>query len=85
MTASCGESSVSFFFAAFCFDGAVLVGHALKENRTSASSVQAYLKTVKDHAGVTGSITFDDVGDTDLKWEVGVYRNGKLEPIAGEK
>jgi branched-chain amino acid transport system substrate-binding protein len=73
------------FFATFCFDGAVLLGHALKENGTSVAGVQAYLKTVKDHAGVTGSITFNDVGDVDQKWEVGVYMNGKLTPIAGKK
>jgi ABC-type branched-subunit amino acid transport system substrate-binding protein len=68
-------------FAAFCFDGAMLVGHALKSKGTRTTDVQAYLRNVKDYLGVTGSITFDEAGDTGVKWGVGVYRNGKLVPI----
>jgi len=72
-------------FAAFCFDGAMLVGRALKERGTSISSVQDYLETVKDYSGVTGLITLDDEGDAKVKWEVGVYENGTLTPISKGK
>lgn len=69
-------------FAAFCFDGAMLVGNALKATGIHTADVHAYLKTVKDYPGVTGSITFDEAGDAGVEWGVGVYRNRKLIPIS---
>ena len=72
-------------FAAFCFDGAMLVGDALREKGGSAAGVQAYLKRVKDYAGVTGLITFDEAGDARVKWDVCIYKNGKLVPAPKRK
>jgi hypothetical protein len=60
----------------------MLVGHALKATGIHTADVQAYLKTVKDYPGVTGSITFDEAGDAGVEWSVGVYRNRKLIPIS---
>ncbi|MHC4430672.1 MAG: ABC transporter substrate-binding protein [Planctomycetota bacterium] len=68
-------------FGAFCFDGAMLVGHALKAEGIGTADVQAHLRSVKGYPGVTGSITFDEKGDAGVDWSVGVYRNGKLVPI----
>jgi branched-chain amino acid transport system substrate-binding protein len=68
-------------FAAFCFDSAMLVGHALREQGSRPADVQAYLKTLKDYPGVTGRITVDRSGDASVAWGIGVYRNGKLVPI----
>jgi branched-chain amino acid transport system substrate-binding protein len=71
-------------FAAFCFDSAMLVGHALKEQGSDPADVQTYLKTIKDYPGVTGRTTVDRAGDANVAWDIGIYRNGKLVPI-GEK
>jgi branched-chain amino acid transport system substrate-binding protein len=68
-------------FAAFCFDSAMLIGHAIKERGSSPADVEAYLKTVRNYPGVTGSITIDKAGDAEVAWDIGIYRNGKLIPI----
>jgi branched-chain amino acid transport system substrate-binding protein len=75
----------SHMFAAFCFDSAMLIGHAIKEKGSSPAEVEAYLKMVKNYLGVTGTITFDKAGDAEVSWGIGVYRNGKLVPLEEKK
>lgn len=72
-------------FAAFCFDSAMLLGHALKEKGSRPAEVQAYLNTVRDYPGVTGPITLDKAGDAQVVWDVGVYKSGKLVPVSERK
>ncbi len=72
-------------FAAFCFDGAMLIGDALKHTGGRAAGVQAYLTNVTDYAGVTGPIAFDEAGDAAVKWDVCVYRSGKLVRAVASK
>ena len=72
-------------FAAFCFDSAMLIGHAIKAKGSSPADVEAYLKTVKNYPGVTGTITFDKAGDAEVAWGTGVYRNGKLVSLKEKK
>jgi branched-chain amino acid transport system substrate-binding protein len=72
-------------FAAFCFDTAMVLGHALKEKGSRPADVQAYLSTVTDYSGVTGRIALDKAGDAQVAWGIGVYRNGKLVPVSERK
>jgi ABC-type branched-subunit amino acid transport system substrate-binding protein len=68
-------------FAALCFDTAMVLGYALKENRSRPEDVQACLSKLRNHPGVTGSITFDRAGDAQVPWGIGVYKSGKLVPV----
>ena len=72
-------------FAAFCFDSAMVLGHALKETGSRPENLQAYLSTVRDYRGVTGPIAVDGAGDAQVAWGIGVYKNGKLVPIGERK
>jgi hypothetical protein len=68
-------------FAAFCFDSAMVLGHAIKEKGSRPKDIQAYLNTVTNYKGVTGKIAFDKSGDSKVNWGIGIYKNGKLVPI----
>ena len=68
-------------FAGFCFDGAMLLGNALREKGTDVADVQAYFRKVAGYPGVTGSLTLDKSGDAKVSWAVGVYKGGKLVPV----
>ena len=72
-------------FAAFCFDSAMVLGHAVKEKGGRASDVQAYLSGVTNYPGVTGPIAVGKTGDAQVAWGMGVYKSGKLVPISERK
>jgi branched-chain amino acid transport system substrate-binding protein len=64
--------------AKYFYDATNLAIYALKEGGESGPEINKAMSKVKDFPGVTGTITFNEIGDRMSKVKVKKVENGKL-------
>ncbi|MDP7181580.1 MAG: ABC transporter substrate-binding protein [Candidatus Woesearchaeota archaeon] len=71
-----GEKAAAF--DALAYDGAMLVGKALRACKGESDCMRDYLYAVKDYAGVSGTTTFDEYGEVAKPLVIKTVRNGEF-------
>ncbi len=66
-------------YAAYSYDAARLIIEALEKGKTDRAGIQAYLASVKDFKGATGTTTFDEKHDCIKEPLKLVIKGGKFE------
>jgi len=70
------------FHAALAYDAAYLLAYAIKQaGTTDKSAIRDALAKVSDFPGLTGNITFTDVGDAIKSYKKVVIRDGEFEVV----
>ncbi len=68
--------------AAYAYDAVMLVATALRDGKTTPDEISQYLHSIKDYAGVSNIITFDNDGRITQKEQVmKQVKNGKFEEL----
>ncbi|MAF34785.1 hypothetical protein CMO91_02980 [Candidatus Woesearchaeota archaeon] len=71
-----GEKAAAF--DALAYDGAMLVGKALRACKGESDCMKNYLYKVKDYPGVSGVTTFDEYGEVAKPLVIKTVRNGEF-------
>lgn len=66
-------------FAAVAYDSMLLLAHAIKQAGTDRKAVRDALAQIKDFPGVTGKITFSEVGDVVKEYRKIYVKDGKFQ------
>ncbi len=66
-------------FAAVAYDAARLLIEAIQQAGTDRQAIRDALANVRDFPGVTGNITFSEVGDVVKEYRKMVVKNGKFQ------
>jgi branched-chain amino acid transport system substrate-binding protein len=73
------------FWTAQYYEGAMLLASAVASGARTGEEVQAYLRNLKQFAGITGKITFDENGCVTRKVRFKIVRNSTFEYIDNER
>ena len=70
------------YHAAFAYDMGLVIWDAINKLGTKATNKE-WINTLKktDIQGITGHITFDDMGDIQTKMYLSTIKNGKIVPV----